>query len=73
MTLLGKLFVDQPLLHRVRLLYNIDKDSFCQVVNGKETAEGQVDVRFFGGYHRKALVERHHIKPISTNVHSLQV
>ena len=33
----------------------------------------QVEVRFFGGYHRKALVERHHIKPISTNVHSLQI
>ena len=30
-------------------------------------------MRFFGGYHRKALVERHHIKPISTNVHSLQI
>ena len=28
---------------------------------------------FFGGYHRKALVKRHHIKPISTNVHSLQI
>ena len=34
---------------------------------------GQVEVRFFGGYHRKALVERHHIKPISTNVHSLHI
>ena len=32
-----------------------------------------MEVRFFGGYHRKALVERHHIKPISTNVHSLQI
>ena len=28
---------------------------------------------FFGGYHRKALVKRHHIKPISTNVHSLHI
>ena len=45
----------------------------AKVVNNKENSDGQVEVRFFGGYHRKALVERHHIKPISTNVHSLQI
>ena len=31
------------------------------------------DVRFFGGYHQRALVEKSHIRPISVNIHTLQV
>ena len=42
-------------------------------VVGKENTEGQLEVRFFGGFHQRALVEKHHIKPINTNIHSLQV
>ena len=42
-------------------------------VVGKETTEAQLEVRFFGGFHQRALVEKHHIKPITTNIHSLQV
>jgi hypothetical protein len=32
-----------------------------------------LDVRFFGGYHQKATVEKGHVKPITVNVHTLQV
>ena len=42
-------------------------------VVGKETTDAQLEVRFFGGFHQRALVEKHHIKPITTNIHSLQV
>uniref|UniRef100_T1JNA1 Zinc finger MYND domain-containing protein 11 n=1 Tax=Strigamia maritima TaxID=126957 RepID=T1JNA1_STRMM len=34
---------------------------------------GVYDVRFFGGYHQRANIEKEHIKPISTNIHSLSV
>ena len=40
---------------------------------GDENSEGQLEVRFFGGFHQRALVDKHHIKDISTNIHSLQV
>jgi len=42
-------------------------------VVGKENADGQLEVRFFGGFHQRALVEKHHIKPITTNIHTLQI
>jgi len=42
-------------------------------VVGKENNDGQLEVRFFGGFHQRALVEKHHIKPITTNIHSLQI
>ena len=42
-------------------------------VVGDENSEGQLEVRFFGGFHQRALVDKHHIKDISTNIHSLQV
>jgi len=42
-------------------------------VVGKENSDGQLEVRFFGGFHQRALVDRHHIKPITTNIHSLQI
>ena len=29
--------------------------------------------RFFGGYHQRALVEKSNIRPISVNIHTLQV
>lgn len=34
---------------------------------------GVYDVRFFGGYHQRANVEKDHIKPITTNLQSLQL
>jgi hypothetical protein len=33
----------------------------------------QYDVRFFGGHHQRALVEKSHIRSISVNIHTLQV
>ena len=42
-------------------------------VVGDENSDGQLEVRFFGGFHQRALVDKHHIKDISTNIHSLQV
>ncbi|XP_068086019.1 zinc finger MYND domain-containing protein 11 isoform X2 [Anabrus simplex] len=33
----------------------------------------QYDVRFFGGHHQRALIEKVHIRPISVNIHTLQV
>lgn len=33
----------------------------------------QYDVRFFGGYHQRALVEKQCIRPITVNIHSLKV
>jgi hypothetical protein len=33
----------------------------------------QYDVRFFGGHHQRALIEKSHIRPISVNIHTLQV
>ncbi|XP_075212466.1 zinc finger MYND domain-containing protein 11 [Lycorma delicatula] len=33
----------------------------------------QYDVRFFGGQHQRALVEKSYIRPISVNIHTLQV
>ena len=35
--------------------------------------DGSYDVRFFGGYHQRALVEKQSIRPITTNIHSLQI
>ena len=35
--------------------------------------DGSYDVRFFGGYHQRALVEKPNIRPITTNIHTLQV
>ncbi|XP_063229877.1 zinc finger MYND domain-containing protein 11-like isoform X2 [Bacillus rossius redtenbacheri] len=31
------------------------------------------DVRFFGGYHQRALIEKSYIQPITANIHSLQI
>ncbi|PNF16454.1 Zinc finger MYND domain-containing protein 11 [Cryptotermes secundus] len=31
------------------------------------------DVRFFGGHHQRALIEKSHIRSISVNIHTLQV
>ena len=45
----------------------------AKVVGSQENTEGQIEVRFFGGFHQRALVEKHHIKPITTNIHTLQV
>lgn len=39
----------------------------------RTSSDGMHDVRFFGGYHQRALVERHHIRPITINIHTLQV
>lgn len=33
----------------------------------------QYDVRFFGAHHQRALIEKAHIRPISVNIHTLQV
>ncbi|PSN41957.1 hypothetical protein C0J52_06431 [Blattella germanica] len=33
----------------------------------------QYDVRFFGGHHQRAVIEKSHIRPISVNIHTLQV
>jgi hypothetical protein len=33
----------------------------------------QYDVRFFGGHHQRALIEKSHIRSISVNIHTLQV
>lgn len=38
-----------------------------------ENDEGLLEVRFFGGYHQRAFVEKQHIRPISINIHTLQV
>ena len=35
--------------------------------------DGSYDVRFFGGYHQRALVEKQNIRPISVNIQTLQV
>ncbi len=40
---------------------------------GKRKKGDTLDVRFFGGYHQKATVEKGHVKPITVNVHTLQV
>ena len=45
----------------------------AKVLTGQENSEGQLEVRFFGGFHQRAVVEKHHIKPITTNIHTLQV
>ena len=45
----------------------------AKVLSTQENSDGQIEVRFFGGYHQKAFVEKHHIKPITTNIHTLQV
>lgn len=39
----------------------------------KNDKEAQYDVRFFGGYHQRALIDKQNIRPITVNVHSLQV
>jgi len=43
----------------------------AKVIESKR--DGLQEVRFFGGYHQKAIVEKAHTKPISVNVHTLQV
>jgi len=45
----------------------------AKVLTGQENSEGQLEVRFFGGFHQRAVVEKHHIKPITTNIHTLQI
>ncbi len=42
-------------------------------VVGRRKKGDTLDVRFFGGYHQKATVEKSHAKPITVNVHTLQV
>lgn len=39
----------------------------------KTDKETQYDVRFFGGYHQRALIDKQNVRPITVNVHSLQV
>jgi hypothetical protein len=34
---------------------------------------GSLHIRFFGGYHQKATVDKGHLKPITVNIHTLQV
>jgi len=45
----------------------------AKVIGSRENNNGMFDVRFFGGFHQRALVEKHHIRPISANVHTLQI
>ena len=35
--------------------------------------EPTIEVRFFGGYHQRATVDRNEVKPITTNIHTLQI
>jgi hypothetical protein len=37
------------------------------------SAGGLYEVRFFGGYHQRAQIEKQHVRPITVNVHTLQV
>jgi hypothetical protein len=57
-------------LLNVKLWLNCDHWIFAQVI--KMDGE-QYDVRFFGGHHQRALIEKSHIRPISVNIHTLQV
>jgi len=51
-------------------VYNVN---YSEVIGSRENNSGMYDVRFFGGFHQRALVEKHHIRPISANVHTLQI
>jgi len=35
--------------------------------------DNNLEVRFFGGYHQRARVDKNDVKPISTNIHALQI
>ena len=35
--------------------------------------DGSYDIRFFGGQHQRALVEKQNVRPISVNIQTLQV
>lgn len=39
----------------------------------RDLPQEALEVRFFGGYHQRAIVEKAHVKAISTNIHSLAV
>ncbi len=45
----------------------------AKVVSSGESGDDTLEVRFFGGYHQKATVQKGHVKPISVNIHTLQV
>ena len=44
-----------------------------RIMGPEGSEECKYDVRFFGGYHQRAIVEKIHIRPISVNIHTLQV
>ena len=55
------------------LVYARQKDFPYWPAKVMRVLDGEYDVRFFGGYHQRALVEKAHVKPITVNIHSLQV
>ena len=57
-------------LQNVKLWLNCDLCVLTQVI---KVDGDQYDVRFFGGHHQRALIEKSHIRPISVNIHTLQV
>jgi hypothetical protein len=44
-----------------------------RIIGGDKPEGGSYDVRFFGGYHQRAVVEKTQTRPISVNIHTLQV
>ena len=57
-------------LQNVKFWLNCDHCVLIQVI---KVDGDQYDVRFFGGHHQRALIEKSHIRPISVNIHTLQV
>lgn len=55
------------------LIIHILTDVVLKVIGTKKESGGMYEVRFFGGFHQRAVVEKNHIKSITTNIHSLQV
>lgn len=45
----------------------------AKVIRPVEGNSGMYDVKFFGGYHQRATVEKENIRSISVNIHTLQV
>jgi len=57
-------------LQNMKCWLNCDHCVLTQVI---KVDGDQYDVRFFGGHHQRALIEKSHIRPISVNIHTLQV
>jgi len=57
-------------LRNTKLWLSCDHCVLTQVI---KVDGDQYDVRFFGGHHQRALIEKSHIRPISVNIHTLQV